>query len=178
MQNQKDYDILKKDFTAKPEEGTTMAKYALVYEHRLGLAEAMTALRDSTRPWKLSALWRAKGCCFHKLRRNGTIRLYRTGDRLGFCWADLRMRPVRGGGTLMEVTTATTAGAKWLAWLLCVICLFTAVYDCVELGGVQARDWPYFLLCAVAVVLAGMTGRETPRLLQFLEQELGWRRAR
>ena len=156
-----------------------MAKNSLVYETGQNMVEAMMALRDHTRPWKLSALWRTKDTCFHKVSRRGAIRLYRTGSGLGFCWADVKMKPIRGGGTVISVSTATTAGAKWITWLLCVICIFGTAHEWLEYGSeAVSRLLPYLLLCLLAVILTLMTGRETPKLLRFLEETLRWKPAK
>ena len=149
---------------------------SLVYETGQNLMEAMMGLRDHSQPWKLSALWRTKDACFYKVSRRGSIRLYRTGTGLGFCWADLKMRPAHGGGTVIAVSTATTAGAPWITWLLCVICTFGTAKVWVESGsGAVIRLLPYLLLCLLALLLTLMTGRETSKLLRFLEDTLRWK---
>ncbi|MEA4932188.1 MAG: hypothetical protein VB071_01130 [Lawsonibacter sp.] len=157
-----------------------MPRGGMEYQHKKNLFEVMNDIKEKAEPWKTSALWKTKDACFYKARRDGTIRMYRTGGRNGFCWADLKLVPIRGGGTIMIVNTAATMGTKLLAWALCVVCLFMVAHDWVEYGGGSflARDLPYLLVCALAVVLTLMTGRETPKLLQFLEQDLGWERAR
>lgn len=156
-----------------------MPRGGIEYQHSRNIVEVMTDIRDRLEPWKWSKLWKTKGTCFYKVRRDGTIRLYRTGEKSGFCWADMKMSPVRGGGTAMVVHTAATVGLKLFAWALCVVCLFMVAHDYVELGGgALVRDVPYLLLCVLAVVLTLMAGRETPKLIQFIEQDLGWKRAK
>lgn len=157
-----------------------MARGERYYEHTKNMPQAMIDIRDSMEPWHWSALWRKRGRCFYKVRRDGTIRLYRTGERLGFGWADLKMSPIRGGGTTMMVNTAAAASIKLLTWALCVVCLFMVAYDHQQYKGwaVVAHDWPYLALCAAAVALALITGRETPKLISVIEKELGWRRTR
>ncbi len=157
-----------------------MPRGGMEYEHTKNIMEAMTDIRDRTEAWRVSALWKKKGACFYKVRRDGTIRLYRTSEGIGFCWADLRMAAIRGGGTAMLVKTAATNGIKLFAWVLCVICLFMVAHDWVEYRSVVLllRDVPYLLLAGVAVLLTAMAGRETPKLIQFIEQDLGWKRAR
>lgn len=157
-----------------------MPRGGIEYEHSKNIKQAMEDIRDSTQPWRLSALWRSREAVFYKVRRDGTIRLYRTARGLGFCWADLRMAPVRGGSAAMLVKTAATGGVKLFAWALCVACLFMVAHDWVEYRSwaLLARDMPYLALTAAAVLLTLMAGRETPKLLQFIEGDLGWRRAR
>ncbi|MGE4277172.1 MAG: hypothetical protein AB7E30_08340 [Lawsonibacter sp.] len=157
-----------------------MPRGGIEYQNKKNLIEVMADIKDKAEPWKASALWKTKNACFYQARRDGTIRLYRTGGRSGFCWADLKLVPVRGGGTIMIVNTAASTGLKLLAWALCVVCLFMVANDWVEYGSGPffVRDLPYLLLSALAVVLTLMTGRETPKLLRFLEQDLGWERAR
>ena len=157
-----------------------MPRGGVEYEHSRNMVEAMTDIRDRLPEWKWSALWKTKGACFYKVRRDGTIRLYRTSEKVGYCWADLKMSPVRGGGTAMLMKTANTAGMHMGVWLLCVMCLFLFVRDWVEYHSVDVllQDIPYLLVSAAAVLLVFMTSRETPKLVRFVETELGWKRAR
>ncbi|MGI5963638.1 MAG: hypothetical protein ACOX7N_08000 [Lawsonibacter sp.] len=157
-----------------------MARGGIEYHNSKNMMEAMTDIRDRLQPWKLSALWRGRGTCYYKVRRDGVIRLFRTSETLGFCWAELRMAQIRGNaGTAMIVRTASTVGLKILTWIVCVISVFMVAHDWVEYGSAVAlRDWPYVVLCVVVVLLTWMTSRETPKLLQLLENDLGWRRAR
>ncbi len=161
-------------------EENTMPRGGIEYQHKKDLLEVMRGIKENAEPWKGSALWKTRDACFYQARRNGTIRMYRTGGRRGFCWADIKLAPVRGGGTTMVVNTAATTGMKLLAWAMCVVCLFLVAHDWMEYGGAPAllRDLPYLLVCGLAVALTWMTGRETPKLLRFLEQDLGWKRAR
>ena len=156
-----------------------MARGGVEYSHEKNMVETMKDIRDSMSPWKWSALWKSKGECFYKVRRDGTIRLYRTSEGIGFCWADMKVAPIRGGGTAMILKTAADPGMKFGAWLLCVMAILLVARDWVNYGGAMfVRDLPYLLVAAAALLLIGMAGRETPKVVRYIEQELGWKRAR
>lgn len=156
-----------------------MARGGVEYGHEKSIVEVMTDIKNNTTPWKWSALWKTKGTCFYKVRRDGTIRLYRTGEGMAFCWGDMKMAPIRGGGTAMILKTAADPGIKLGAWLLCVLAVLLIARDWVAYGSAMlVRDLPYLLVVAAALLLTGMTGRETPKLVRYIEQELGWKRAR
>lgn len=156
-----------------------MARGGIEYEHKKNIKEVMLDIKNGYQPWKWKNLFTTRGECFYKVRRDGTIRLYRTGEKIGFCWADMRITPVRGGESAMILKTAAGAGMKLGAWMLCVICLFMVAHDWVEYGSAMVvRDIPYLLLAALVVLLSVMTGQETPKLIGLIEKDLGWRRAR
>lgn len=156
-----------------------MARGGVEYSHEKNIVEVMTDVKNSMGPWKWSALWKTTDECFYSVRRDGTIRIYRTGKGLAFCWADMKMAPIRGGGTAMIMKTAAGAGMKFGAWLLCVMALLLIARDWVSYGGAMLiRDLPYLLVVVAALFLTGMAGRETPKVVRYVEQELGWKRAR
>lgn len=155
-----------------------MPRGGMVYWSDEDLLTAMTAIRECTSPWRVSALWKERGAYFYRLRPGGTVRLYRVGVSFGFCWADLKMDAAEGGGSVMVVRTVATAGARPVMWGLCALCLLLGVSDGRQYGAgaMLARDWPYFLLCTLAALLTVAVSGETSKLLAFLEDELGWNR--